>query len=331
MIGSDLNLSDEAVNFYVKHYGVTKPLILQPGRRVVLGDRENRVCRFCEKSDREVSFRLDAHAIPEALGNKSLFTYYECDSCNQFFGCGIENDLGNWSKPSRTFSRIVGKNGVPTLKKGGTGEGWRIEHKTTGFHVKQYENDPIFTLDEEKKQIRFELKRDTYTPVAVLKAFVKIGLTLLPVEELPSFRESMAWIRDPDHTKGFVEASPILCTFRPGPMPRDLVGVILLRRKALVTDLPYAFLVLTYGNHAFQVVLPSPKQDKNIVGKELSLPAFPTPDGPDPARYGKPRIVPLDLCGREVVRGERVPIVLGFDQAVLKDQSKAPMDRRSQP
>ncbi|MDE0360368.1 MAG: hypothetical protein OXI74_04280 [Rhodospirillaceae bacterium] len=138
----DLKSSHEVVDFYVKYYGATEPLILRPGRKVVLGDRNNRVCRFCEKSDSEVAFRLDAHAMPEALGNKSLFTNYECDDCNQFFGCGIENDLGNWSKPSRTFARIAGKNGVPTLKKGGAGQGWRIEHKTTGFHIKQYEHDP---------------------------------------------------------------------------------------------------------------------------------------------------------------------------------------------
>ncbi|MDE0360369.1 MAG: hypothetical protein OXI74_04285 [Rhodospirillaceae bacterium] len=186
-------------------------------------------------------------------------------------------------------------------------------------------------MDEENKQVRFELKRDPYTPVAVLKAFVKIGLTLLPEEELPNFRESMAWIRDSDHSKGFVEASPVLSTFQPGPMPRNLIGAILLRRKALVKDLPYAFLVLAYGNHVFQVALPSPKQDKAIVGQELRFPAFPAPDGPDPVRYGQPRTAPLDLCGREVVKGERVPIVLGFDQAVLKDQSKARMNERSRP
>ena len=322
--------SDEAVSFYVKHYAVTEPLVLQPGQKVVLGDKAHRVCRFCGKSDWEVSFRLDAHAIPEALGNKSLFTNYECDDCNQFFGRGIENDLGNWSKPSRTFARISGKKGVPTLKKG-PGQGWRIEFDSAGFQIKQYEDDPICKIDEEKKQVRFELKRDPFTPVAVLKAFVKIGLTLLPPEELPSFREAMAWIRDPDHAKGFVKEFPVLCTFRPGPMPSDRIGIILLRRKALVMDVPYAFLVLAYGNHMFQVILPSPMKDKAVVGKELTLPVFPVPNGPDPVRYGKPRATSLDLCGREVVRGERVPIVLGFDQAVFRDLRKTAIDTRSRP
>ena len=35
-------------------------------------------------------------------------------------------------------------------------------------------------MDEEAKQVRFELHRDTYIPVAALKGLVKIGLTLIP-------------------------------------------------------------------------------------------------------------------------------------------------------
>jgi len=49
------------------------------------------------------------------------------------FGDGIENDLGNWSKPMRSFAPVRGKSGVPTLKKGGHGPGRRIEYGDAGF------------------------------------------------------------------------------------------------------------------------------------------------------------------------------------------------------
>jgi hypothetical protein len=39
-----------------------------------------------------VSVLKEAHALPESISNKSLFTYYECDACNQAFGEGCEND-----------------------------------------------------------------------------------------------------------------------------------------------------------------------------------------------------------------------------------------------
>jgi hypothetical protein len=51
---------------------------------------------FCGESSPEDTFKLEAHALPEALGNKSLTTTYECDACNQGFGRGIENDFGHW-------------------------------------------------------------------------------------------------------------------------------------------------------------------------------------------------------------------------------------------
>ena len=142
-----------ALNFYNQHYD---PLVwhLHSGmNKRVLGNKENQVCRFCGKSKPEVLFRSEAHAIPESLGNKILFTNYECDTCNKFFGETIENDFGKWSKPYRTFARIRGKKGVPTLKE----LGWRIEYNdSTGFHIKQDENSLPFVFDEEKKQIRVQ-------------------------------------------------------------------------------------------------------------------------------------------------------------------------------
>ena len=309
----------ETARFYDQHYTM-KSFFLRPGRKKILGNKANRVCRFCSRGKPEVSFRKKAHAIPEFLGNKSIFTNYECDSCNHFFGCGIETDLANWSKPNRTFAHIKGKNGIPTLKKGGAEPGWRIEYSPTDFQMTEYEDDPFFVIDEERKQIRFELKRDAYTPVAVLKAFVKIGLTLLPDEELPNFSEALAWIRDPDHTKNPAEEIPIAHTFQPGPMPNDLIVVILMRRKDLVMNVPYTFLVLSYGNDVFQVCLPSPKRDNAIIGgQKLVCPAFPVPKHPDPTRYGKARVEVLDLCSRELIQGERLSIVLGFDQVAVKD------------
>lgn len=265
----------KAAAFYDQHYSaLIGPLFLRPSMKIVLGDEQNRLCRFCGRTEPDVTFKLEAHAIPEALGNKSIISNYECDGCNQTFGRGIENDLGNWSKPSRTFARIRGKRGVPALKKAGPEPGWRIDYGSSGFNIVQYEHDAIFVVDEEKKQVRFDLKRDAYIPVAVLKAFVKIGLTLLPVEELPNFSEALVWIREPDHTKGLVKEFPVLRTFQPGPMPDDLIVVMLMRRRPSVMDVPYAFLVIAYGNDVFQVFLPSPKQDHGISGKKLTFHHF---------------------------------------------------------
>jgi hypothetical protein len=49
-------------------------------------NKSERKCRFCGKSNPEVSFKKKAHLIPEFLGNKMLLSDFECDSCNYEFG-----------------------------------------------------------------------------------------------------------------------------------------------------------------------------------------------------------------------------------------------------
>jgi hypothetical protein len=310
---------EKNIAFYESHYDMIGKWFLRPGDKVVLGDKSCRVCRFCGKQSPEVTFIKIAHAIPESLGNKSIESAYECDICNEEFGRGIENDLGNWSKPMRTLSRIRGKKGVPTLKNGGDTPGWRIEFSGGILNITAFESDPIFEVDEEKNQVTFKLRRDTYTPVSVLKAFMKIGLTLMPDSELENFRHLMAWVRTADHSKLFAEQCPVIYTFQPGPMPNDLIAAFILRRKPHATEFPYAFLVLGFGNEVFQIQLPSKQQDEALNGKSVSILPFPVPGSPDPTRYGSPKCRPLNLTGREPVKGEITTIQMGYD-------SKAPAE-----
>jgi HNH endonuclease len=134
---------DEAMAFYKSYYEVTGSWSLRRGKReVALGSAEVRYCRFCGRRPPLASFSQVAHAVPEALGNGTLFSNYECDSCNQVFGRGIENDFGNWSKPMRTIARVRGKSGVPTLK-GSQGK-WRIENGRTGLDISHDRIDQVF-------------------------------------------------------------------------------------------------------------------------------------------------------------------------------------------
>src|ERR1700693_159153 len=126
----------DALRFYERNYLPIGQWLLVPGSRVILRSSQSRVCRFCSSSAPNVTFKNEAHAIPECLGNRSLTTEYECDDCNQFFGVGIENDFGNWSKAQRALSGVRGKKGVPTLKEESSGQ-WRFEHRSAGIAVIQ--------------------------------------------------------------------------------------------------------------------------------------------------------------------------------------------------
>ena len=309
---------DQAIQFYEDNYQLLGSWFLQPGKKIILPGSSDKSCRFCGRAPPEVTYKLDAHAIPESLGNKTLFSEFECDECNGFFGETIENDFGNWSKPTRTFARIRGKSGVPTLKKGSSG-GWRIEYGPSGFKISEYEDDPILEVDEEARRVTFKLKRDPYTPVAVLKAFVKMGLSLMPEGEMQNFVKALTWIKQRDHSVGLVRDFPIVYSFIPGPLPNDRIAVMTFRRKEHVNDVLYAFLVLAYGNEVFQVFLPSPERDQNIDGKEMTLLPFPNPHDAVPSKYGPVRRATLNLTEREIIRGQIVPVVLGFEHATRID------------
>jgi HNH endonuclease len=86
-----------------------------PGKQL-MGAREPRVCRYCHKSKPETTFRQEAHAIPECLGNRRLISLDECDLCNQRFSQSFEHHFDAFSRPLRTLQGIRGKNGVPGFK-----------------------------------------------------------------------------------------------------------------------------------------------------------------------------------------------------------------------
>lgn len=313
-MGSMTEHDEAACRFYDERYDFVFKRLFERSERHELGDRVDRRCRFCGGTPPEASFRSVAHAIPEALGNRGLTSAYECDACNNMFGKGIEDDLGKWTKPIRAMARIRGKRGVPTLRQGHDG-GWRVEFTDGRLIVTSRENDPIFEFDEAGKRVVFTLPRDAYTPAAVMKAFVKIGLTLLPEAELGPFAPALAWIRDPDHSRSWVASAIIVHTFQNGPMPNVRLMAAVLRRKPGVDDVPYAFLLLGYGHDVFQVVLPAPDEEKALNGVPLMFPAFPTPDGPDSAlcERGLPRF--LDMTGRDVVRGETIKVAMRYQVA----------------
>lgn len=310
----------EAADFYDAHYAGAEPVFLEPGVKLILGESDHpRHCRFCDRDEPAVTFKDEAHALPAAFGNTWLFSNYECDACNHLFGEGIENHLGNWTKPIRTLSRIKGRSGIPTIKKPGPNKGWRVECDGSGFQLSEYEDEPFFEVDEAAKRLRFELHRDTYVPVAVLKGLVKIGLTLIPDVEVPNFRETYDWIRDKNHSRNFVAAFPVLRTFIPGPTRNDLIVLMLMRRRAGIYNVPYAFFTMAYGNEVLQVFLPSIDKDRYIDGFTFSMPAFPNPGSLDAAVYGSPRTKVENLTGRQPIKGEKVPAVFGFDAVIATD------------
>ena len=46
---------------------------------------KSKVCKYCEKSDKETTFKQQTHLLPELIGENNIYTQDECDSCNAIF------------------------------------------------------------------------------------------------------------------------------------------------------------------------------------------------------------------------------------------------------
>mgnify|MGYP003953006305 CR=1 FL=1 len=148
----------------------------------------NRICRFCSRSlDEGASFSHRAHAIPESLGNKSLFVNEECDDCNKFFGDNIEPALIEYLDIPRVFFGVRGKGGLKKIKRGST----TIEH-TGGVVLVQPE-----TIDKStESQITLDLgAQKSHPSVNIYKALCKLTLSTVDSSIVPNLEETIKWIK----------------------------------------------------------------------------------------------------------------------------------------
>jgi len=218
--------------------------------------------------------RNEAHAVPELIGNKTLFTLYECDECNNRFS-SFEDDFAKMTLGDRSISRTRGKQAVPTLTS--KGKKSRIEHAASGLVMKQYIDEGFIALDEQASQLKISYETQPFRPLGAYKCLAKMAYTLLPAIELPHFPELKAWLREKDvATKKVYGNGNHLClmSFVPGPKPFPSPIIALLRRKTSVAA-PYAMFFVAFANWTYQIFAPCPRQDSALAGKTIQTYLFP--------------------------------------------------------
>lgn len=246
------------------------------GRKVYIGNKHNKKCRFCGKTEPEVTFKTIAHAIPEFLGNKKYISNEECDTCNKFFSEQLENHLDKFTKPYRTLAMIKGKSKVPK---------YRSKSKKTRLfsllskelHMEDVVDSDAFDLKlhENKLTLKFEL--EPYIPTAVYKCLVKIALSFLPHDELSFFKNALKWITLENHSKKLIKPQLIFIKFVPGVNPTKNLSMFLLKKKENVEKYPYCYLILCFGNFIYQLVVPSDEDFKKNKKVSCLFYSFPSP------------------------------------------------------
>lgn len=274
-----------------------------------LGDKTKRVCRFCGRSkENGATFKKKAHALSNLIGNRLLFSYYECDECNQKFSY-YENDLAEYLRPYHVILNVSGKNGVPKYKQ----QESRISNENGTIKVDIFEGDPSIKLsiDEEKKSMTITCRR-SYTPINVYKALLKMALTILPEEDIIHFGNTIRFLNS---NHAVAKASlPVLSQLYGGgyDVYRFITATIFKRKNDAPDNVPAYMFILAYNNFCFQMPLIGCDLDNHFDdGQKLQMPIVPTP--PTFEGYKIIGCAPVDLSSNERVKNEDVPITMRFE------------------
>jgi hypothetical protein len=304
---------DERILKIENNYIQYKKFHLNANKNIFLGNKENKKCRFCSKSEPEVTFVSIAHAIPEFVNNHRLISYYECDSCNSKFSRTLETHMGDYMNVFHTLSQVKGKRGVPSYRK--AGEQSRIDYTSDGLKIDYYQDEKEnFKIDEENKTFTVTATRATYIPIAIYKCLSKMALTIMDDDEFAHFQKVLNWVNEENHDESRFFISSLKCIFSitPGSLPHDFTTCMLFKRKNNhVDDVPYMIFLLAYGNFTFQIFLPMCDLDH----KKGTFTMIPIPTPFDfKNENGEPEYKILDFYSTDKMKNEEVSLTLGFEK-----------------
>lgn len=227
-------------------------------------DKHKRVCRFCNRSMKDgVSFKNVAHAIPEALGNKSVILHEECDDCNSKFGRTVESDFTTYLEIYRVFWATPGKNGIPKIKY----QNGYIENVDGKFVITHSPGDTVV----DKKEMPNELKLLSFhslSTVNIYKSLCKMALSILPNKEMAHFPKTISWINSA--LLGEQENNlPKVATLISHQMYAEVPALFLYIRKTSNKTLPHVVGEFKFKALIFVFIIPfSDEDDLEFVSKD---------------------------------------------------------------
>lgn len=217
-------------------------------------DESKRVCRFCGKKMPEVTFDKVAHAIQEALGNKLLVCYEECDKCNQ--DLALTEDNFRYIMDFRRAMYHIPRKGstkTPTV----VGKSFIIKADAQG-------NPELYLMEEslpdaETRKNPFMMHLELKSPInneRMYKALCKMVIDMLPSEELSHFENTIKWINSPSDFAPDSLPSALLSVL-PSQIRNDQPVIdILINNRNPKRDAPYCTTVVWLYDIAYMFVVP---------------------------------------------------------------------------
>jgi hypothetical protein len=136
-----------------------------------------RICRFCSRAYPAVSFSNYSHLLPQLIGNKDLYSDFECDACNEKFSV-YENDLAEFLGISRSITGMDGPSQALGFK------AKKLSAKSRSF----IGNNILIIAPEDLKtdggKTIISYTKNPFVPANVYKALLKSSLSLLNEAEI---------------------------------------------------------------------------------------------------------------------------------------------------
>lgn len=246
----------EAFNEFLNIYYPVKVILLPDNPMAGLKMPKDRICRFCQKSSPDVTFKKEAHVISRSLGNRFLISDFECDDCNAAFGKN-ENDLNNWLGIIRTIAGTKGRKGIPEYR---SVSELVIAKMVDFFKVDgtkiAFNDASAFTFNETTGEAKFEYKKGPYTPIKVYKAFLKMALSFIEDRERPDYKPAFDFLSGPDDNGGFKMFAKIICQELPAMHQVIKPCAIFFERINEDVSFPKHFFSLYYENIIYSFPIP---------------------------------------------------------------------------
>jgi hypothetical protein len=233
--------------------------------------KKDRICRFCGKTNPEVSFKNKSHIIPEFLGNSNFLSDFECDSCNSLFST-YESDLANYFGAFLTFAGIKGKKKVPKFKS--DSKSVDVELNAPFIDV-NFKNSEVFKecigYDSKNQIQKIQFNSKPFTPLNVFKSFIKISLSTIGEYEKENFTETTDFLLNKRTYKN-LESNSFFCVhkyFIPGNFAMKPLIISLRKRKEFDKfPAPTNLSIIQVNNIILQWFIPFHKNDSFILDKK---------------------------------------------------------------
>lgn len=294
------------------------PIVTPPEKKPVgLKGTIDRTCRFCLKTSSQVTFRSDAHIIPEFFGNRHLVSDFECDDCNSLFS-QYESHLSQYLGILKTVYMSRGKRGIP----GFTGSNGKIiarkepDHGLNAVSIEDVDNT-AFDIDPHTGRTTITYTKNPYIPIKVYKAFLKMALSLIPDFETQNYSYAFELLKSDCWDFMLENIASVVETQTKGFATKPYC--FLFKKKRIQDEYPTHIFVLNWRSFKYQIFIPYNRHDLFMFSDKSFDGIFAPPIYPFP-EYDKPITHNVtDFSSTNVRRGEKGCIAIDFEPGTLKD------------